>query len=63
MFHLEDPCFLFDSAGHHLIKVKATEEKEVLPVTDIREKLYIGSKYVECVVCRMPNLYGHGVIN
>ena len=65
LFRLKEPCcFPFESAGHHLIEVGKTCCKQVIDVNRIKEKSsYLGLKYVQLIVCRMPDLYGLGVIN
>ena len=61
---LKDPCFPFARSGHHLFRVQLTNDIKIVPVTKITEKLFFsGSKFVQSYICRLPNLYGHGVIS
>ena len=61
---LDDNCFPFHSGGHHLMRVCFTGKVTVIPASQIKEKLFFtGSDSVPNYICRMPNLYGHGVIN
>ena len=65
MMTLHEKSFPFTNVGHHMVKVVDLEEVDVLDVSLFKEKLvYLNSKLTgHAFICRMPNLYGHGVIN
>lgn len=61
---LKEQPYLLPHHAKHIFCVKPLDSYDVVSVDQIREKLFfLGSKYVEPCLARMPNLYGHGVIN
>ena len=62
LFGLDAECLSFSEAGHHTLKVNETDNIVVIPVCEIKEKLFLvliseNSKFV----IRMPNMHGHGL--
>ena len=55
--------YMFDDAGHHILQVIPGDERCILPVTQILEKV-IHMKLGENkqYISRSPNKYGHGVL-
>lgn len=63
MINLDNNCFIFSQAGHHILRVNETQDIVVMPISEIQEKLFFLriSKTLKFVI-RMPNIHGHGLL-
>lgn len=63
MINLDNNCFIFSQAGHHILRVNETQDIVVMPISEIQEKLFFLriSKTLKFVT-RMPNIHGHGLL-
>lgn len=63
MINLDNNCFVFSQAGHHILRVNETQDIVVMPISEIQEKLFFLriSKTLKFVI-RMPNIHGHGLL-
>ena len=61
--NLDNDCFIFSKAGHHILRVNETQDIVVIPICEIQEKLFF-LKMSETLkfVIRMPNIHGHGLL-
>jgi len=61
---LEENCFIFESSGRHIFKVKEIDGNilQTFPVDMIKEKAFYISLGDKTCVSLLPNVVGHGVL-
>lgn len=59
---IQEQCYLYPTAGHHLLKVNRLQDVCVFQVDQIQEKLFfITPEDTFVVVARVPNMHGRGL--
>jgi len=62
-YKLSNDCYFFNEFPKHLLRIEITPEKRIINVSEIKEVLFfVRWKEDACTICRMPNIYGHGVL-
>ena len=61
--NLNNDCFIFSKAGHHILRINETQYIVVMPIVEIQEKLfYLKISEILKFAIRMPNIHGHGLL-
>lgn len=58
---IEENCFINDIGARHIIKVKKSLQRVVVPVDIIKEKLFFIKVRDEMYIAKMSNLLGHSI--
>ena len=61
---IANSCYFIEDYSKHLIKTEKSTESDMANVSYIRETLFFVQLYPDkSSICRIPNRYGHGVLN
>ena len=52
--NLDNDCFIFSKAGHHILRVNETQDFVVNPICEIKKKL---------IFLKNANIHKHGFLN
>lgn len=61
VLHINENCFLNAESGKHIIRVSESNERAVIPVENLKEKLFFIEVENNKFISRMPNMFGHCV--